>query len=112
MSYTEEATIEGQPAAIGRDPRRMSQADLNAVGHHKRPLLRAIRENCIGCCGGMEAEVRRCRIVSCPMWPYRMGTNPFFTPKPLGEEERERLAARLAAARRSVGSKLETDGAK
>src|SRR5580698_6962628 len=26
---------------------------------------------------GAVAQVRRCRMLACPMWPYRMGTNPF-----------------------------------
>ena len=97
-SYTEAGMIEGEPAEIGRDPRKMTEAELAAAGHHKRRLLDAVRENCIGCCAGNAAEVRRCRMVACPMWPYRMGTNPFST-KELSDEAREAAGARLAAAR-------------
>ena len=75
--HTEQATIEGQIGEVGRDPRQMTEGDLIALGHAKRPLLRIIRANCIECCGGYEAEVRRCRMVACQMWPYRMATNPF-----------------------------------
>jgi hypothetical protein len=62
---------------IGRDPRSMSMADLEALGHCKRPLLQVIRQNCIECSGGSLAETRRCGAVKCPMWPFRMGSNPF-----------------------------------
>jgi len=101
--HTEPATIEGEPADIGRDPRKMTEAELVAFGHHKRPLLRVIRANCIECAGNNEAEVRRCRMVACPMWPYRMGTNPLQR-RTLTDEQRAELAARMLAAR-AVGGK-------
>jgi hypothetical protein len=34
---------------IGRDPRRMSAAELTALGHQPRPLLAAIRAKCLDC---------------------------------------------------------------
>lgn len=94
--HTEPATVEGEPVEIGRDPRKMTEAELVALGHPRRPLLRAIRANCIECCGGTEAEVRRCRMVTCPMWPYRMATNPFQR-RELSEEQRLEVAERLRA---------------
>ena len=69
-AHLEHANVEGEAAQIGRDPRKMTEAELNAVGHFKRPLLNAIRQNCTECCAGAIAEVRRCRIIACPMWPY------------------------------------------
>lgn len=97
----ETAIVEGETSDVGRDPRKMTVAELEAVGHRKRPLLRVIRENCIECAGGSEAEVRRCRISVCPFWPYRMGTNPFHVGRELSEEERAAAAERLQAARRA-----------
>jgi hypothetical protein len=38
--------------AIGRDPRRMTEADLEALGFSKRSLLSIIRAKCIDCCAG------------------------------------------------------------
>jgi hypothetical protein len=73
--YQEFDAAEG--CVVGRDPRRMKVDELHASGHAKRPLLQAIRENCIECCGGSHAEVRRCGQVACPFWPYRMNANPF-----------------------------------
>jgi hypothetical protein len=85
---------------VGRDPRRMAVAALNALGHHKRPLLKAIRENCVACAGNSQAEVRRCGMVACPFWPYRMGANPFVS-RELTPEQREQAAARLRRQRRA-----------
>jgi hypothetical protein len=41
------------------------------------PLLQVIRKKCRWCCCDQLAEIRDCRIDSCPLHPYRMGTNPF-----------------------------------
>jgi len=38
--------------------------------------IKAIRANCIDCCGGQLKEVRECPAVDCPLYPFRMGTNP------------------------------------
>jgi hypothetical protein len=38
--------------------------------------MKAIRAKCIDCAGGSEKEVRECRILSCALWPYRMGKRP------------------------------------
>lgn len=92
---------EGVP--VGRDPRTMTVADLEALGHHKRPLLSAIRQNCIDCCAGSPAEVRRCGMVACPMWPYRMGANP-FAERTMTDEQRAAATARLHAARQHARS--------
>lgn len=38
--------------------------------------IKAIRANCIECMCGNVAEVRRCPLTRCPLWPYRMGHRP------------------------------------
>lgn len=43
---------------------------------NKAPVA-AIRRKCLDCVCGNRAEVARCHIVACPLWPYRMGRNPF-----------------------------------
>jgi len=35
---------------------------------------RAIRAKCLECQGGQQAEVTRCLITDCTLWPYRSGT--------------------------------------
>jgi len=38
--------------------------------------LKSIRLKCLDCCCGNVAEVRRCEIDSCTLWPYRFGKRP------------------------------------
>jgi hypothetical protein len=52
MAHLEHANVEGEATQIGRDPRKMTEAELNAGGHYKRPLLAAIH---------MEKHTRRRR---------------------------------------------------
>jgi hypothetical protein len=80
-AYLEPSVVEWMAALIGRDPRTIPIEQLNGLGHEKQPLLRVIRTNCIECVGGSEAEVRRCRLLHCPFWPYRMASNPFTAPR-------------------------------
>jgi hypothetical protein len=47
----------------------------------RSPLLKVIRAKCLDCCCGSAAEVRRCHLKHCPLWPYRMGENPFARPR-------------------------------
>ena len=56
-------------------------------GHTKKPLLKAIREKCLDCCGHYPSEVRKCHITDCPLWPYRMRKNPFHTRKITGKQK-------------------------
>ena len=37
---------------------------------------KSIREKCLDCMCGNAAEVRRCPIKTCPLFPYRMGYGP------------------------------------
>ena len=80
---------------IGRDPRRMTQADLRALGHQSMSATAAIRSHCLDCCAGSADEVRKCMALKCPSWPWRMGVNPWRT----RASERQREAARATAAR-------------
>jgi len=38
--------------------------------------LKAIRFKCLECCCNNAAEVKRCHITDCTLWPFRMGKNP------------------------------------
>ena len=51
--------------------------------------LKEIRAKCLECMEG-PAEVRACTHFNCPLWAFRMGTNPFIS-----EQQREALARRL-----------------
>lgn len=47
---------------------------------------RAIRMKCLDCCCQQQAEVRKCRIESCPLWEFRMGKDPYHSRK-RGDDE-------------------------
>ena len=49
--------------------------------HLKKNPLKAIRANCLDCSGNQAAEVRRCHLTDCPLWPFRMGKNPYHKRK-------------------------------
>jgi hypothetical protein len=87
---------------VGRDPREMTPAELEALGHEPMTPLKVIRARCLDCCAGSAAEVRTCTAVHCPSWPYRMATSPFRAP--LSEEEKSRRAMQ---AKRMLASKID-----
>ena len=62
---------------VGKNPLFLEGAQLEAGGIELTTPLRAIRSQCIDCCAGNKAEVRRCVHVKCPLWHLRMGANPF-----------------------------------
>ena len=41
-----------------------------------RPSVKLIRSYCIDCMGGRLSYVRECMSMTCPLHPYRMGSNP------------------------------------
>jgi hypothetical protein len=91
---------------IGRDPRHMTVAELNAVGHQSRPLLAVIRAKCLDCVGREPGEIRKCVAVDCPNWPYRMSHNPFRAASEARRESGRRLAARMARKSENVPTVL------
>jgi hypothetical protein len=90
--------VEGCP--VGRDPRQMTGAELEALGRPRISRGDAIRAKCLDCCCGSPAEVRRCGMLDCALWPFRMGTDPYREAREISEEQRVAGVERLAAARR------------
>lgn len=43
-------------------------------GEMAKPMSRAIRLQCLACCGHNAAEVVRCTGTDCWLWPYRLGS--------------------------------------
>ena len=68
--------------ASGHPPRRTSSVvaalrkalEVDLSGYELREY-RDLRTYCLACAEN-SAEVRRCAIINCPAWPYRMGRNP------------------------------------
>jgi hypothetical protein len=40
------------------------------------PPVKAIKKFCYECTGGSVKERKDCSITDCPLYPYRLGTNP------------------------------------
>ena len=83
---------------IGRDPRKMSIAELTALGHKPCSPLAALRARCVDCCAGSAPEVRKCVAVDCPAWPFRLRKNPWRAPPSEAQQE----AGRALAAKRAL----------
>jgi len=80
---------------IGRDPREMTRAELEAMGHEAMSPMEAIRAKCLDCAGSAH-EVRCCVAMACPSSPFRTNKNPWRAPPTEAQiEARRRAALRL-----------------
>lgn len=62
---------------------------------YKRNPVKAIRDKCIDCMCGQTNEVKQCTTARCPLYPFRLGKNPYRTSRVITEEQRARSAERL-----------------
>lgn len=92
---------EGEGQLVGCDPRQIGAEAMKAAGIEPSPLLAAVRAKCLDCVGDSPAEVRRCVLVSCALWPFRMNSNPWR--KPMSEEARALAGERLRGRRAGSG---------
>jgi hypothetical protein len=91
------------------EPSRTPEA-LRALGHQPEAVLKAIRRKCLECSGGSHAEVTDCLVRQCPLFPFRLGKNPWRAP--VSEAQRQasrRNVATLVHPVKITGSG-ETDG--
>lgn len=68
---------------------------------YKTNPVKAIREKCLECSNGQSSEVKYCPVEKCPLFPYRLGKNPFRQKREMTDEERKALGDRLREARKS-----------
>ena len=66
--------------------------------------IKAIRAKCLDCCCDQKDEVKLCPATTCPLYPFRLGKNP-FRKREMSEEQRKAAAARLAKARENRKAK-------
>src|SRR5262245_43989997 len=81
---------------VGKHPGDVPPDFLSLKFRAQNPL-KAIREKCLDCCCGNASEVRKCVAIDCPLWPYRMSTNPFRKKCKLSAAQKLRRAERLKA---------------
>jgi len=82
------------PPASNSNKTEFLGADLQDKSEIFTPK-KAIRKKCIDCSGGSLREVRLCWATECPLYPFRMGKNPFRKKRQLSEREKKALASRL-----------------
>lgn len=66
--------------------------------------IKAIRAKCLDCCCDQKEEVKLCPATACPLYPFRLGKNP-FRKREMSEEQRKAAAERLAKARENRKAK-------
>lgn len=76
---------------------------------YKHNPVKAIREKCLDCCGGSTLEVKECTAENCPIYPFRLGKNPFRQKRELTEEQRKAVGDRLREARKANVDDYEDD---
>lgn len=82
----------------------VSTSGESEKGEHEplRSYLPTIRAYCLACCLKQPHEVAACPSSDCPLHPFRLGKNPYRTPRVLSEEQRERLIQTFANSRETA----------
>jgi hypothetical protein len=86
-------------ALIGRDPRKVTEAEWSLAGIAAEPIMDVIRAKCLDCSARQDAEIRKCVAINCALWPYRMGANPLRAKRSMTDEQRAAAGERLKQAR-------------
>lgn len=68
---------------------------LEFAGEEIISAQKAIKAKCLDCCGFQKEEVKQCTCVVCPLWPFRLGKNPYKKKKEFTEEQLEERRARM-----------------
>lgn len=68
--------------------------------------VKAIRAKCLECSNSSTNEVKECPVVNCPLYPFRLGKNPYRQRREMTEQEKEVLVHRLKEARKNIGNSV------
>lgn len=71
-----------------------TEEDYNKEVSENRNVLRAIKLKCLDCSTYNINEIKECPVKNCPLYPFRLGKNP-FRKRELSEEERTKLSERM-----------------
>lgn len=67
----------------------------------KKLMLRAMRLKCLDCVCQQTKEVRLCPTTYCPLYPYRMGEDPFKKRRVLTPDQKLERRARLVSKKKT-----------
>lgn len=70
---------------------------------------KAIRQKCLDCVYDDANEVKLCPTTTCPLYPFRFGTNP-FNKKTLTDKQRAEMSERAKKLRRTRQDVVKEDG--
>ena len=76
-----------------------TEEDYNKEVSENRNVLRAIKLKCLDCSTYNINEIKECPVKNCPLYPFRLGKNP-FRKRELSEEERNKLSERMKNIKR------------
>ena len=69
-----------------------------------RISVRTIRKHCLLCMGESKSGVRECPSKDCPLYPFRLGTNPNYKKK--GRDQRSKIAVKKNLSKIGLESRL------
>ena len=84
--------------------------NLEFTGEQITSAQKAIRAKCLDCCAFQKEEVKLCTDNNCPLWPFRMGKNPYKKKKEFTEEqlaERRARMKKLHAAKKAKAANVD-----
>jgi hypothetical protein len=77
----EAAELEFKILYRGKNPKEIpieALESMQTLEFRKRSPATGVRQFCLNCMCGDRNEVRLCEATFCPLWPFRLGANPFF----------------------------------
>lgn len=81
-------------------------ADIKSFPKEAKTRKQALRNKCLDCSCWQPSEVRLCPAKGCPLWPWRMGKNPYYKPS----EAQSAQAAALGARAKKQTKKVPKNG--
>ena len=78
-----------------------TEEEFNREVYENTNVLRAIKLKCLDCSTYNINEIKECPVKNCPLYPFRLGKNPFRKKKELSEEERNKLSERMKNIKRN-----------
>ena len=80
-----------------------AESEMKVMSTTKSDLLKIIRRKCLDCVCYQPREIELCPSTRCALWPYRMGKDPYKTPRQMSDAQRKVLAE---ARQKAVARKL------
>ena len=78
-----------------------TEEEFNREVSENTNVLRAIKLKCLDCSTYNINEIKECPVKNCPLYPFRLGKNPFRKKKEISEEERNKLSERMKNLKRN-----------